>query len=130
MPRVLVIDDQSSVRAAISIALQSKGFDVVDVGDGAAGISALQSSHFDLAVVDVFMPGMNGFDATKALHRCKPSMPIILMSGFMFGDGPCPNMPDFDAMAAEAGATLTLYKPIRPAALMDAVQRAMDMQAA
>jgi hypothetical protein len=48
----------------------------------------------------------------------------------MFGDGPCPEMPQFESMAAEAGAVMTMYKPVRPAPLMAAVQRAMSTQAA
>jgi CheY-like chemotaxis protein len=51
-------------------------------------------------------------------------VPIITVSGFMFG-GSCPEMPNFQAMAAEAGAISAVYKPFRPKELMQAVQNAL-----
>jgi hypothetical protein len=53
-------------------------------------------------------------------------MPIIVASGFMF-NGDCPPMPGFEAMAAEAGAILTLYKPLRPNDVLQAVNQALAM---
>jgi hypothetical protein len=54
------------------------------------------------------------------------NLPIIAASGFMFG-GSCPEMPDFDAMVAEAGATGSLYRPFRPEQLLQAIQTAIGV---
>jgi CheY-like chemotaxis protein len=70
------------------------------------------------------MPEMDGLAATEAIKRVRPKLPIIAVSGFMFG-GQCPTMPYFDDMAAEAGAVSALYKPFRPAELIEAIEKAM-----
>jgi CheY-like chemotaxis protein len=67
---------------------------------------------------------MDGLTATEAIHRSRPNLPIIAVSGFMFG-GQCPTMPYFDDMAMEAGAVSALYKPFRPAQLKQAIEKAM-----
>jgi CheY-like chemotaxis protein len=59
-------------------------------------------------ICDLFLPKMNGLEAIKAIRQIHPRMLIITASGFMFGSA-CPQMPNFDAMAAEVGATSTLY---------------------
>ena len=75
--------------------------------------------RFDLAIVDLFMPGMDGLETTKGLRQLDPGMPIIAVSGFMFPDE-CPEMPHFSSMAKEAGALATLYKPFRRHELLQA----------
>jgi CheY-like chemotaxis protein len=127
--RILVIDDDAAVRSATRIALEVNGFDVVAVGDGKSGIDAVAEQQFDVVIVDLFMPGMDGLATTTAIRKINPRMPIITASGFMFG-GTCPEMPNFQAMAEEAGATAALYKPFRPKELLQAVQKAIDLAAA
>jgi CheY-like chemotaxis protein len=121
--RVLLIDDDKSVAEATKIVLESEGFDVVVAQDGRAGLTALEAGRFDLAIVDLFMPGMDGFATAKGLHEIDPSLPIVTMSGFMFR-GACPPMPDFLSMTQEAGAHATLYKPFRPDELFRAIKLA------
>jgi CheY-like chemotaxis protein len=124
MARILVIDDDAAVRAATKILLDANGFDTVVAESGKSGIAAASSASFDLAIVDLFMPGMNGLDTAKALREQHSSLPIIAVSGFMFA-GKCPEMPNFDAIAAEAGAMSTLYKPFRPNDLLREIQKAL-----
>jgi CheY-like chemotaxis protein len=129
MARILIIDDDAAVRSATKIALEVNGFDVVAVADGKSGIAAISEQQFDVVIVDLFMPGMDGLATTTAIRKINPLMPIITASGFMFG-GACPEMPKFQAMAEEAGATAALYKPFRPKELLQAVQKAIDLAAA
>jgi CheY-like chemotaxis protein len=129
LARILIIDDDAAVRSATKIALEVNGFDVVAVADGKSGIAAISEQQFDVVIVDLFMPGMDGLATTTAIRKINPLMPIITASGFMFG-GACPEMPKFQAMAEEAGATAALYKPFRPKELLQAVQKAIDLAAA
>jgi CheY-like chemotaxis protein len=122
MRRVLLIDDDESVGAATKIVLEAEGFDVVVAEDGRAGLKALEAGRFDVAIVDLFMPGMDGLATARGLRQINPDLPIIAMSGFMFR-GSCPPMPHFLAMAQEAGAHATLYKPFRPDDLLQAIER-------
>jgi CheY-like chemotaxis protein len=128
MACILIIDDDEAVRSATKIALDANGFDVVAVADGKSGVSAIKDRQFDAVIVDLFMPGMDGLETTKAIRKLSPLVPIIAVSDFMFG-GKCPEMPNFQEMAAEAGALSTLYKPFRPKELLQAVQKAIGVTA-
>jgi CheY-like chemotaxis protein len=121
MQRVLLIDDDKAVGEATKIMLEAEGFDVVVADDGHAGLRAMEAGRFDLAIVDLFMPGMDGLETASRLRRLNPNLPIIAMSGFMFR-GECPPMPHFSSMAQEAGADATLYKPFRPHELLQAIR--------
>jgi CheY-like chemotaxis protein len=128
MARILIVDDDEAVLRATTMVLEANRFEVVAVGSGAAAIAAVKSTAFDAAIVDLFMPGMDGLKTTEALHAIQPSLPVIAASGFMFGGtfgGTRPAMPNFGEMATQAGAVATLYKPFRPAGLLNAVRSAI-----
>ena len=123
MARILVIDDDEAVREATAMVLEAERFEVVAVPDGQSGIAAVKAGSFDLVIVDLFMPGLDGLQTTKAIRQLHPSLPVIAVSGFMLGDRRL-EMPNFDVMATEVGAFSTLYKPFRPAALVQAIEQA------
>jgi CheY-like chemotaxis protein len=127
MVRILVIDDDEAVRRATVIMLEARGFEVVAVETGQSGVDAIKARPFDAVIVDLFMPGMDGLATTRAIHEHSPTTPIIAVSGFMFR-GRCPTMPDFHPMATEAGAVATLYKPLRPKELVQAISNAMGVK--
>ena len=129
MTRILVIDDDETVREATASFLESEEFEVVAVPDGSSGIEAIKKGSFDLVVVDVFMPGMDGLETTRAIRQLDPVLPVIAVSGFMLGNWRL-EMPNFDTMAAEVGAFWTLYKPFRPAVLMQTIQEALGARSA
>jgi CheY-like chemotaxis protein len=129
MRRILVIDDDKLVREMARILLAAQGYDVVLAAGGAAGIEAARSSQFDVAIVDLFMPDIDGLKVMETIRQSAPNLPMIAASGFMF-DGTCPPMPNFETMAAEAGAVTTLYKPFRQGALLQAVEQALGKAAA
>jgi len=124
MPRILVIDDQSRVRAAIMIALQAKGFDVVAVESGRLGLREFETSNFDLAIVDIFMPGMDGTKLIKALRERAPNLPVIAISGVLLRASGRTAL-DFFPMAPELSDIICLQKPFRPGELLQAIQKAI-----
>jgi CheY-like chemotaxis protein len=123
MARILIIDDDRLAREAMRIALSSRGHEVTLAESGKAGVETGLANDFDAVIVDLFMPDMDGLAVIKTIHDTKPTMPLIAASGFMFGGQECPQMPNFDRMATEAGAIATLYKPFRPAALLAEIDR-------
>jgi CheY-like chemotaxis protein len=126
MARVLIIDDDRLTREATRILLTSKGYTVVVAENGKNGIEAARTGQFDVAIVDLFMPDMDGLKVIHAIHAINPRLPLIAASGFMFGgSSACPDMPNFGTMAAEAGAVATLYKPFRPDMLIAAIIKAI-----
>ncbi|HEX3709648.1 MAG TPA: response regulator [Pseudolabrys sp.] len=126
MPSVLIIDDDRLVGEATKIVLQAKGFQVTLAGNGKAGIEAARTGRFDVAIVDLFMPDLNGLKVIETIRQSGKSIPMIVASGFMFGGDELPSMPDFDSMAQEAGAVATLYKPFRPDELVRVIEQALN----
>ena len=112
MSRVLVVDDDPMVCAAIEVCLEQHGFEVIVAEGGDAGLSALETSRFDVMLVDVFMPHMRGFESIRIFHERAPATPLVAMSGYAFANTPSPS-PDFLKMALDLGATRCLPKPFR-----------------
>jgi CheY-like chemotaxis protein len=81
MPRILVIDDQPDVRTMISIVLRIHHFEVVEAASGDAGLKEFENSRFDLAIVDIFLQGTNGFDVITMMRERVPDLPIVAISG-------------------------------------------------
>jgi len=62
---ILIVDDSTSIRQLVSMALKANGYNVVEAVDGKDGLSKLDSQKFDLVVSDVNMPNMNGLEMVK-----------------------------------------------------------------
>jgi DNA-binding response OmpR family regulator len=120
MTRVLVVEDDPSVGAAIRMMLDREGYDTVIAQDAVAGMRAFETLHFDLAIVDIFMPEMSGLMTIAGFRQRAPAVPILAMSGFRFRDSMDPAL-DFLGMAAKAGAAVCLRKPFAPGQLLAAV---------
>jgi CheY-like chemotaxis protein len=120
MLRVLVIDDDHLVAAAIQMILARKGIESALALDAHAGLQAFVSSKFDVVIVDIFMPGMNGLETITAIRRQAPKIPLIAMSGFRLRDTLGLGL-DFLGMAATLGATSCLRKPFAPQQLLGAI---------
>ena len=120
MTRILVIDDDTSVRTAIETLLREQGRTAVLAANGHLGVKTLETSSFDVILVDIFMPGMDGLETIKNFRARAPTVPIVAMSGFRFRNTMAP-APDFLGMAAELGATYCLRKPFGPQQLMAAI---------
>ena len=116
MPRVLVIDDQSDVRAMISIVLRINHFDIVEAASAAAALKAFEEQSFDLAIVDIFLQGTNGFDLIGTLRERVPDLPVVAISG----------MTALDFLSESPGLSdvVCLQKPFRPHDLMRAIEAA------
>jgi CheY-like chemotaxis protein len=124
--RILIVDDDRMTREATRLALTARGYVVSIAENGQSALEAARAGKFDAAIVDLFMPDMDGLQVIAAIHAIDPILPLIAASGFMFREGACPQMPNFDAMAAEAGAKASLYKPFRPDALVKKITEAIE----
>ena len=125
MAKILVVDDDPAVQMTIRLLLERAGHSVTVAGDGQKGLSAFESEDFDLLFLDIFMPGMDGIETMRHIHRQRPGVPIIVISGRpLEPDGT--REPDFLAMAIKLGAISSLPKPFRPVDLLAAVARCLD----
>jgi CheY-like chemotaxis protein len=129
MARILVVDDDPMVCEAIEVCLQHQGFDVTVANGGEEGIRALETSAFDVLLVDIFMPHMRGFESIRVFHERAPQTPLVAMSGYAFADIEPPS-PDFHKMALELGATYCLRKPFTPNVLLAALNECLTRPSA
>jgi response regulator RpfG family c-di-GMP phosphodiesterase len=116
-PRILVVEDEEAVRGAFHRFLKSRGYDVHVVESAEAGLQALSSERFTVALFDIHLPGMTGIEAVPAALTTDPELAVIMLTAVD------------DAMTATAalgrGATDYLVKPIELADLDGAVKRAL-----
>jgi CheY-like chemotaxis protein len=123
--RILVIDDDASVTAAIQAILTRCQYETVIASRAHAGIHAFQATRFDVLVIDLFMPGMDGLDTIMRI-RSESAVPIIAMSGFRLRNSLDPDQ-DFLGMAKLRGATTSLRKPFSPLQLVSAIDRSLGL---
>ncbi len=79
--RLLVCDDSPVERLALAHFLRSQEFEVDEAGDGRSALLQLQHNRVDLLILDLHMPGVDGFDVLNYLHQHRPGLPVILLSG-------------------------------------------------
>ncbi|MGE0040505.1 MAG: ATP-binding protein [Vicinamibacterales bacterium] len=108
---VLVIDDEDGVRLLIRTVLEQAGLTVTEAPDGREGVALFLATpdRFDAVLVDLTMPGLDGFETLSALRACRPAVRALLMSGYS-EPGP-----------ADAAGCPFLAKPFDPEGLRAAV---------
>ena len=116
MSRILVIDDQADLRAMISIVLRVRHFEIVEAATASAALQAFDISSFDLAIVDIFLQGTNGFDLIRMMRERIPNLPVVAISGM--------TALDFISQSPDLSDVVCLQKPFRPNGLMQAIEAA------
>lgn len=84
MPKILIVDDEESVRKVLTQALTKRGYSVVEAENGKEAVAIASEETPDVVIIDLVMPVMNGVEATKRLRKlpaCK-SIPIIAVTAF------------------------------------------------
>ena len=82
MARILVAEDDESVRTFVTRALQLRGFEVTPAQDGLQALECLKDQEFDLLVTDIVMPGLDGIGLALKVTRDHPNLPVLLMTGY------------------------------------------------
>ncbi|MEZ5484240.1 MAG: response regulator [Lysobacteraceae bacterium] len=82
MARILIIDDSPTDTRVFTTTLEKHGHQVLSAGSAEEGVEVCRNEHPDLVLMDVILPGMNGFQATRALSRddATSDIPIIIVS--------------------------------------------------
>ena len=80
--RVLVVDDEASIRELLSKTLALEQYEVDTAGDGAAALDRMRASAYDLMIADLKMPGMDGLTLIRQARRLKADLRIIIITGF------------------------------------------------
>jgi CheY-like chemotaxis protein len=117
MPRILVVDDDRTTLRMLRLQLEAAGHEVETAGDGAAGLAKLNRSRFDVVLLDVWMPGMDGLEVLSRL-RGAPSRPRVIV---MTAD----DAPETLLKAVREQAFGYVTKPVEPAELSDTIASAL-----
>jgi DNA-binding NtrC family response regulator len=79
--KVLLVDDEVGFTASMKRVLSSRGFDVKEARDGLAALSIIANEHFDVIVLDIKMPGMDGTQVLSKISDFSPDTRVILLTG-------------------------------------------------
>jgi DNA-binding response OmpR family regulator len=78
--RILIVEDESRIRAFLARAFEAEGFPVDVVEDGERGLSHALAGSYDLVILDLLLPGRDGLDVLRELHRARSELPVLILS--------------------------------------------------
>jgi DNA-binding response OmpR family regulator len=110
--RILVVDDDVNLTRLLRAILRTSGFDVVTCGDSTEGLSVAEADQFNLIILDLRMPVMDGRTFYKELRERGVKTPVVIASAY-----------GARAAQAELGAQAAIEKPFDPDRLIDTVTR-------
>ena len=120
--RILVIDDEPSVRTVVRMTLEKAGYDVLEAEDGEQAIEAINTGEnrlvLDAVICDIRMPKINGIEAIDYFQKEYPHVPLVILTGY----------PETEMAVSflRKGVADYLVKPVDAERLRDAVETAME----
>jgi two-component system, chemotaxis family, chemotaxis protein CheY len=117
--RILAVDDSPSVRQMVKLTLTSAGYEIVEAGDGAEGLSKARATTLDMVVTDLNMPVMNGLGLIRELRKLPAyrGVPILFLT--------TESDPEMKQQAKAAGATGWITKPFQQDQLVAIVRKVL-----
>jgi len=117
--RILVVDDEPSICEGVANILSNAGFVVKQASSGEEAVRMAVGEEFDVVIMDLIMPGMDGADACAEIIRLRPDIKVIAISGSPVGQG-------MDKFVRSGGVELFLYKPFGKKELLAGVNDAIQ----
>jgi CheY-like chemotaxis protein len=121
MTRILVADDDRTTRLLLSETLRAQKYTIVCVEDGAAALKKMNAGKFDLVLLDIWMPKMNGLEVLKKLRNAKKRPKVIVMTS--------DDAPETLLSAIREEAYQYVSKPVEPKALVSLVRETLEKKA-
>jgi two-component system response regulator HydG len=100
---ILVVDDLRNIRLTLSGIFEDRGYNVVTAEDGYQAIEAIKEMHFDVILMDIKMPGINGVDTYREVKKIDPKAVVIMMTAY--------SLEDLVKRAVSEGIYTCIYKP-------------------
>ncbi|MFP4058113.1 MAG: sigma-54-dependent transcriptional regulator [Candidatus Brocadiia bacterium] len=116
--RVLVVDDLQGVRQILASVLKKAGYQVEEAGDGSAALEAVRAHPPDAMLLDIRMPGLDGFEVLRRVQELDPELPVVMITAY--------EDVDTAVQAMHAGAYHYLSKPFHNAEVLAVVERAIE----
>jgi two-component system response regulator HydG len=120
MARILIVDDNETMREGMAATVRRMGHEAVTAGSGAEGLERLRRQGADLVVTDLKMEGVGGLDVTRAVKELDASCPILIVTAF--------GTVETAVEAMRLGAMDFLQKPFAPEVLRLKVERALELR--
>ncbi|MNP02928.1 Heme response regulator HssR [compost metagenome] len=80
MATILIADDDDNIRKLMSLFLRKEGFDLKEARDGTKALSIIQNSRVDLVILDIMMPGLDGWDLCREIRRSDANIPLLMVT--------------------------------------------------
>ena len=114
---ILAVDDSSGVRKMVKFALKTKGHDVVTAVDGLEGLEKLMEGDYELIILDINMPRLDGFGLLDKLKKIpeKADIPILMLT--------TEGQEEYKDKALRMGANTYMVKPFKPTELISTVEK-------
>jgi len=119
-PRILVVDDEESIRKLLQKCLAGEGYAIDTAPDGVAGMEKVLQKDYSLVITDVMMPRLGGLEFLKNLKVSRPELPVVIITGFA--------TTDITIQALKLGAVDFITKPFKLSEIFFTVKRILDYQ--
>lgn len=118
--RILLVDDEEVVRDALGEWLRHLGYETMSVEDGYKAIEQVEMGEWDIALVDLKMPKMSGIEVLHRIHKIKPDLPVIIITGH--------GTVDSAVLAMKEGAVDYIMKPFNPEEINVIIKKIIEHQ--
>ncbi len=119
-PTILIVDDNEDLLQTFAMILKRRGFSVATAGNGTSAVDKFKEQSFDVTLMDIVMPEMNGVEAFKKIKEMQPGAPVILMTAY--------SDEDLIQTARDEGIHKIIHKPIRIDQLIEMITEAASSQ--
>lgn len=113
--RVLIVDDDEKIGKVFTAALQEEGLEAQYVLNGNDAVSSVQKGTFDLILMDVMMPGMNGFQTLEAIRSFNEAVKVVMITGY--------SVEKLLDKAKQYNICATLKKPVSIVKIIEVIQQ-------
>jgi general secretion pathway protein E len=118
---ILIVDDDEGMCESLQDIFTDKGFTAATARDGQSGIDAMRKGNYDLILIDIMMPGMNGVETLRQIKSVNPNVSTIIMTGNS-------RVEEFVSESLWAGVDGVLYKPFEVSAVIDLIENKRQAQ--
>ena len=119
-PTILIVDDNEDLLQTFAMIFKRRGFCVETAGNGTSAVDKFKEQDFDVTLMDIVMPEMNGVEAFKKMKEMQPGAPVILMTAY--------SDEELIQTARDEGIRQIIHKPIRIDQLIEMITKAASSQ--
>ena len=113
---ILVAEDEADLREILKVTLEQEGYRAILASDGDEAIKKIEEKSFQMALIDMKMPGVNGKELVSKIKQINPQVPIVIVTG----------SPDFkEEMSLKKQTYEYIYKPFKLNELVKIIERAL-----